>query len=319
MASAERPPAIFVMGPTASGKTDLAIALQEHLPVELINVDSAQIYRQLDIGSAKPDKTTLAAAPHRLIDILDPLETYSAADFIADATREMAEITSRGKIPLLVGGTMLYFKALLEGLSDMPSADADIRAEILEHLLHGEVREIGVGALPARILRLGEPLLHLGLERLHRHAGERRGEDLDQVVHRQLRDRLARLRGLLLRAARREQLGDVLVEELQVRVHEADRVVQLMGDARRQLADGGHLFRLQQLVVGFFQALVQLALGGQRGVQALALGVKSLQHGQALGQAFDVICFSDGHLGLAREISGLKPPTYKNHHPDRCA
>jgi tRNA dimethylallyltransferase len=120
------------MGPTASGKTDLAIALQQHLPVELINVDSAQIYRQLDIGSAKPDKATLAAAPHRLIDILDPLETYSAADFIVDATREMAEITSRGKIPLLVGGTMLYFKALLEGLSDMPSADADIRAEILK-------------------------------------------------------------------------------------------------------------------------------------------------------------------------------------------
>ena len=132
MASTERPSAIFVMGPTASGKTDLAIALQQHLPVELINVDSAQIYRQLDIGSAKPDKATLAAAPHRLIDILDPLETYSAADFIVDATREMAEITSRGKIPLLVGGTMLYFKALLEGLSDMPSADADIRAEILK-------------------------------------------------------------------------------------------------------------------------------------------------------------------------------------------
>lgn len=121
------------MGPTASGKTDLAIALQAHLPVELINVDSAQIYRQLDIGSAKPDKETLTAAPHRLIDILDPLESYSAADFIADATREMAEISSRGKIPLLVGGTMLYFKALLEGLSDMPPADADIRAEILKH------------------------------------------------------------------------------------------------------------------------------------------------------------------------------------------
>jgi len=121
------------MGPTASGKTDLAIALQEHLPVELINVDSAQIYRQLDIGSAKPDKATLAVAPHRLINILDPLESYSAADFIADATREMAEISSRGKIPLLVGGTMLYFKALLEGLSDMPPADADIRAEILKH------------------------------------------------------------------------------------------------------------------------------------------------------------------------------------------
>lgn len=128
--SEERPQAIFVMGPTASGKTDLAIALQQYLPVELINVDSAQVYRQLDIGSAKPDQATLKAAPHRLIDIRDPLESYSAADFIADASREMAEIASRGKIPLLVGGTMLYFKALLEGLAEMPAANAEIRAEI---------------------------------------------------------------------------------------------------------------------------------------------------------------------------------------------
>ena len=130
MTSSERPQAIFIMGPTASGKTDLAIALQQHLPVELINVDSAQVYRQLDIGSAKPNKAILEVAPHRLIDIRDPLESYSAADFIADASREMQEISARGKIPLLVGGTMLYFKALLEGLSDMPSANAEIRAEI---------------------------------------------------------------------------------------------------------------------------------------------------------------------------------------------
>lgn len=128
--SAERPEAIFIMGPTASGKTALAIALQQQLPVELINVDSAQVYRQLDIGSAKPDKATLAAAPHRLIDIRDPAEAYSAADFIADASREMAEISGRGKIPLLVGGTMLYFKALLEGLAEMPAANAEIRDEI---------------------------------------------------------------------------------------------------------------------------------------------------------------------------------------------
>lgn len=132
MATSERPQAIFIMGPTASGKTDLAIALQQHLPVELINVDSAQVYRQLDIGSAKPNKATLKVAPHRLIDIRDPLESYSAADFIADASQEMREITARGKIPLLVGGTMLYFKALLEGLSNMPSANAEIRAEIQE-------------------------------------------------------------------------------------------------------------------------------------------------------------------------------------------
>ena len=118
------------MGPTASGKTDLAIALQDHFPVELINVDSAQVYRQLDIGSAKPDRATLEKAPHHLIDIRDPLEAYSAADFLADATRVMADITARGNIPLLVGGTMLYFKVLLEGLSKMPEANPEIRNQI---------------------------------------------------------------------------------------------------------------------------------------------------------------------------------------------
>lgn len=124
------PKAIFVMGPTASGKTDLAIALREHLPVELINVDSAQIYRQLDIGSAKPDAETLAAAPHRLIDIRDPMDIYSAADFLADARREMADISAAGSIPLLVGGSMMYFKTLLEGLSEMPEADHVIRRQL---------------------------------------------------------------------------------------------------------------------------------------------------------------------------------------------
>ena len=118
------------MGPTASGKTDLAVALRQHLPVELINVDSAQVYRHLDIGSAKPDAETLAAAPHRLIDIRDPADVYSAADFLADARREMAEITAAGRIPLLVGGSMMYFKVLLEGLSEMPEADQSIRQQL---------------------------------------------------------------------------------------------------------------------------------------------------------------------------------------------
>ena len=108
--------AITVMGPTASGKTGLAIELRKHLPVELINVDSAQVYRYLNIGSAKPDAETLAQAPHRLLDIRDPCEIYSAAEFLADARREMAEITASGRIPLLVGGSMMYFKVLLEGL-----------------------------------------------------------------------------------------------------------------------------------------------------------------------------------------------------------
>jgi len=124
------PPAIFLMGPTAAGKTDLAIELTKVLPCELISVDSALVYRGMDIGTAKPSKALLDTYPHRLIDILDPSQSYSAADFRADALHAMAEITARGKIPLLVGGTMLYFKALLEGLADMPAADAEIRAQI---------------------------------------------------------------------------------------------------------------------------------------------------------------------------------------------
>lgn len=118
------------MGPTASGKTALAIELCQQLPCEIISVDSAMVYRGMDIGSAKPSREELALAPHRLIDIRDPAEAYSAADFRADALREMAEISARGHIPLLVGGTMLYFKALLEGLAEMPAADPAIRAAI---------------------------------------------------------------------------------------------------------------------------------------------------------------------------------------------
>jgi tRNA dimethylallyltransferase len=120
------------MGPTACGKTRVAVELVQELPFEIISVDSALVYRGLDIGSGKPDAATLARAPHRLIDIRDPAAAYSAADFRTDALREMKEIISKGKIPLLVGGTMLYFKALREGLAEMPSASPEVRAKILE-------------------------------------------------------------------------------------------------------------------------------------------------------------------------------------------
>jgi tRNA dimethylallyltransferase len=120
------------MGPTACGKTRVAVELAQELPVEIISVDSALVYRGLDIGSGKPDAATLAKAPHRLIDIRDPAEPYSAATFRIDAIREMQDILRNGKLPLLVGGTMLYFKALREGLAPMPSADREVRARILE-------------------------------------------------------------------------------------------------------------------------------------------------------------------------------------------
>lgn len=125
-----KPLVIFLMGPTAAGKTDLAIALRQHLPVELISVDSTLVYRGMDIGTAKPSPEELAQAPHRLIDIRNPSEPYSAAEFRQDAEREIADILAAGRIPLLVGGTMLYFKALLDGLAAMPPADPELRAQI---------------------------------------------------------------------------------------------------------------------------------------------------------------------------------------------
>ena len=124
------PPAILLMGPTASGKTACALALARVLPVEIISVDSALVYRDMDIGTAKPSRDELAACPHHLIDIVTPEEAYSAAQFCADARRLMGEITTRGRIPLLVGGTMLYYKALREGLSELPEADPILRREI---------------------------------------------------------------------------------------------------------------------------------------------------------------------------------------------
>jgi tRNA dimethylallyltransferase len=145
----QRPPAIFLMGPTASGKTVLALRLAERFPIDLISVDSALVYRGMDIGSAKPDAATLARYPHRLIDIRDPAQPYSAAEFRIDALREMAAIAGSGRIPLLVGGTGLYFRALQHGLSDLPAADPGLRSRLAD-----EARAIGWPALHARLHEL---------------------------------------------------------------------------------------------------------------------------------------------------------------------
>ena len=172
------------MGPTASGKTALAIELRKVLPVELISVDSALIYRGMDIGTAKPNADELRAAPHRLLDILDPAQAYSAADFRRDALAEMAEITAAGRIPLLVGGTMLYFKALLEGLSPLPSADPEVRVKIERQAaeqgwdaLHRQLEEIDPVAAarihpndPQRLSRALEVFFISGKTQVHQFA-----------------------------------------------------------------------------------------------------------------------------------------------------
>lgn len=143
------PPALLVMGPTASGKTAVAMALADRLPVELISVDSAQVFRDMDVGTAKPDRATLARYPHRLIDLISPEESYSAARFRADALAAMAEATAAGRLPLLVGGTMLYFRALLDGLAELPQADAALRAEI-----DAEAAALGWPAMHAKLAEL---------------------------------------------------------------------------------------------------------------------------------------------------------------------
>jgi len=149
---AAEPAAILLMGPTASGKSALAAALAGDFPVEIISVDSAQIYRGMDIGTAKPSLAERRSVPHHLIDIVDPTGSYSAAQFRSDAVRLIREITARGRIPLLVGGTMLYFKALREGLSELPESDAALRARI-----DAEAAERGWPALHAELAKVDAP------------------------------------------------------------------------------------------------------------------------------------------------------------------
>lgn len=164
------PLALFLMGPTASGKTELAIRLRQKYPIEIISVDSALIYKGMDIGTAKPDAREQELAPHRLIDILEPSESYSAADFRRDALKEMNDIVAEGKIPLLVGGTMLYYKALLEGLSPLPAADPEIRQQIEK-----EAIELGWDALHDQLKAI-DPV---SAERIHPNDPQRLSRALE--------------------------------------------------------------------------------------------------------------------------------------------
>jgi tRNA dimethylallyltransferase len=162
--STHLPPAIFLMGPTAAGKTGLAIDLVRRYPMDIISVDSALVFRDMNIGTAKPDSATLQKAPHRLIDIRDPAESYSAAEFREDALAEMAEISSKGRIPLLVGGTMLYYRALAGGLADLPPADPALREE-----LESQGLERGWPAMHEQLQEL-DPLM---AQRIHSNDAQR--------------------------------------------------------------------------------------------------------------------------------------------------
>lgn len=165
---------IGIAGPTASGKTALALAIARAMPVEIISVDSALVYRGMDIGTAKPTAEEQACAPHHLIDIIDPTEAYSAAHFVRDATALCHEIRARGRTPLLVGGTMLYFKALLEGLDDMPEAQPELRAQI-----------------ETRAASVGWPALHGELARVDPDAARRLSPNDSQRIGRALEVYLA--------------------------------------------------------------------------------------------------------------------------------
>ncbi|PSQ91858.1 MAG: tRNA (adenosine(37)-N6)-dimethylallyltransferase MiaA [Proteobacteria bacterium SW_6_67_9] len=162
--AASSPPAVFLMGPTAAGKTEVALHLARRLPVELISVDSAQVYRGLDIGTAKPDPATRARLPHHLIDVAEPEEAYSAGRFRGDAVAAMASVRARGRVPLLVGGTMLYFRALAQGLGPMPPADTRVRQQ-----LEREAGERGLTDLHAELARV-DPAAG---QRIHPHDGQR--------------------------------------------------------------------------------------------------------------------------------------------------
>ncbi len=210
-----RPRAVLLMGPTGAGKTDAAVALAARLPLGIVSVDSAMVYRGMDIGTAKPPRELLARAPHHLIDLIDPAESYSAARFVADATRAMQEIAAHGRTPLLVGGTMLYFRALQSGLARLPAADPGIRRE-----------------LDARAAREGWPALHAELARLDPAAAARIRPGDRQRIQRALE--VIAITGGPISAQQREDLRKASVAtDLRLVLAPADREAHAARLARR--------------------------------------------------------------------------------------
>jgi len=231
------PLAIFLMGPTASGKTDLAVELAQRLPCDIISVDSALVYRGMDIGTAKPGPEILAKAPHRLIDICDPTEAYSAARFRQDALGEMEAISAAGRIPLLVGGTMLYFRALQYGLSELPEADPELRKR-----LEAEAAEQGWEAMHRRLAAVDPG----AAARIHRNDPQRIQRALEvfeltgkSLTEQQKHDGQQKLPYRLIKLARAPRDRAVLHQRIARRFHQM--LEQGFEDEVRQLLTRGDL------------------------------------------------------------------------------
>jgi tRNA dimethylallyltransferase len=272
------PPIACLLGPTASGKTAAALALARIAPVEIISVDSALVYRGMDIGTAKPTAAERAFAPHHLIDIIDPRDAYSAAEFHADALRLSGEILARGKLPLLVGGTMLYYKALVEGLNDLPGADASIRAE-----------------LDAQAAREGWPALHAKLAQVDPASAARLAPNDSQRIQRALEIWMLTGQPIsALLAAARSDARPVPYRFVPIALEPSDRAVLHRRIAQR--FDG-------MLAAGFIGEIEQLRARGD-----LHLGLPSMrcvgyrQAWEYLDGAYDYATMRDKGVFATRQL-----------------
>jgi tRNA dimethylallyltransferase len=260
--------AVCLMGPTASGKTAHAIALAKRLPVEIINVDSAQVYRGMDIGTAKPSREVLREIPHHLIDIRDPWETYSAGIFCADAISAMQSITQAGRIPLLVGGTMLYFQALQRGMAHLPVADTDLRTQ-----------------LDQRAAREGWPALHAELQVLDPLTAARLKPTDAQRIQRALE--VCYLTGRPMTDLHKSTKPPIAAEYLNIAIMPGDRRVlhQDIDDRLAQMLGNGFVAEVRVLgqLPNMSAAVPAMRAVGYRQIWAHVFGEKSLS--EAAGQA----------------------------------